>query len=127
MTDVWGLGEYERVAQRIAPAAEALVEAAGVGPGTRVLDVAAGTGNVALAAAGRGARVTATDLSPRMVELGRVRTSGVEWSVADAQDLPFDDGTFDVVLSCFGSMFAPDRQRTADELLRVTRPGGWRP
>lgn len=124
--DVWGLGEYHRVAERLLPAAEVLADAAGVAAGQRVLDVAAGTGNVSAVAAGRGASVTATDLSPRMVELGRERTAGleVEWSEADAQALPFEDAAFDCALSCFGAMFAPQQVRTATELLRVLAPSG---
>jgi len=124
---LWGLGEYgERVASRLQAAADALVDAAGVQAGQDVLDVAAGTGNVAAAAAARGARVTATDLSPRMVELGRARTAGLEvqWSEADAQSLSFEDGRFARALSVFGAMFAPRQQRTAAELLRVVEPGG---
>jgi len=124
--DVWGLGEYERVAERLYEVAEVVVEAVDVTAGQRVLDVAAGTGNVSAVAARRGATVTATDLSPRMVELGAARTEGlvVRWSQADAQDLPFEDGDFDTALSVFGAMFAPDQPRAAAELLRVVRPGG---
>lgn len=124
--ELWGLGDYARIAERLMPAAEALVAAAGVGPGQRVLDVAAGNGNVSLLAAQAGATVTATDVAPHMVELGRDRTAGlaVEWSEADAQALPFADGKFDSVLSVFGAMFAPDQPGTARELLRVVRPGG---
>jgi SAM-dependent methyltransferase len=124
--DVWGLGEYERVAERLFQVAEVLVEAAGVHPGQHVLDVAAGTGNVATVAAHAGALVTATDLSPGMIALGRMRTEGlsVSWSEADAQALPFGDGSFDVALSAFGAMFAPDQPKAAAELLRVIEPGG---
>jgi SAM-dependent methyltransferase len=123
---MWAGGDYVRVAERLQPAADVLVAAAGVAPGERVLDVAAGTGNVAAAAAAAGAEVTASDLSPAMVELGRERTRGlaVEWVEADAQDLPFPDGAFDRTLSAFGAMFAPDPERTAAELVRVTRRGG---
>ena len=121
---LWALGDYPAIAERLQPAAEALVEAAGVQDGHRVLDVAAGTGNTAAAALGRGARVVASDFAPTMVELGRRRLPGIEWVEADAQDLPFEDGGFDRVLSTFGAMFAPDPARTAAELLRVTKPGG---
>ena len=125
---LWSLGEYERVAERLQPAADALVEATGAGEGTRVLDVAAGTGNVTLAAARRGAHVIASDIAPAMVEKGRARTAAegydVEWHEADAQALPFGDGEFDQVLSAFGAMFAPDPARAAGEMLRVTKPGG---
>jgi ubiquinone/menaquinone biosynthesis C-methylase UbiE len=120
---LWSLGEYELVAERLAPAAQVLVEATGVTAGTRVLDVAAGTGNVTLAAAGRGAHVTASDIAPAMVQKGRARTQQlgleVEWHEADAQALPFADGEFDVVLSAFGAMFAPDPVAAAGEMLRV--------
>src|SRR5581483_1579747 len=94
----------------------------------RVLDVAAGSGNAALAAARRGAEVTATDFVPRLLETAarRAHTEGLELETreADAQALPFADGAFDVVLSTFGVMFAPDQDRAAGELLRVCRPGG---
>jgi SAM-dependent methyltransferase len=124
--ELWGLGDYARVAERLMPASEATVAAAGVRRGQQILDVAAGTGNVSVLAADRGAAVTATDIAPRMVELGRQRTAGldVEWSVADAQALPFGGGRFDAALSVFGAVFAPDQRRTARELLRVVRPGG---
>jgi SAM-dependent methyltransferase len=93
-----------------------------------VLDVAAGTGNTALAAARRGARVTATDFSPigleRAVRRAAAEGLAIDTEVADAQRLPFDDASFDVVLSTFGVMYAPDQQLAADELLRVCRPGG---
>jgi SAM-dependent methyltransferase len=125
--DVWGLGQYERlIAPRLLEASEAAIEALALRPGERVLDVAAGTGNSAVLAARAGAEVHATDLSPRMIALGAARTEGLEvtWSEADAQDLPFEDGRFDAVVSVFGAMFAPDQARTASELLRVTRSGG---
>ncbi len=123
---LWGLGEYGRVAARLQPAAEVLVEAADVQRDQEVLDVAAGTGNVAIVAAQRGARVTATDLSPALIELGRARTEGlgIEWQEADAEDLPYVDGRFDAALSAFGAMFAPRQGQAAAELLRVVRPGG---
>jgi ubiquinone/menaquinone biosynthesis C-methylase UbiE len=112
---VWGLGPV-------------LVEACGITAGQRVLDVAAGTGNVAIRAAKKGAVVTASDLTPEHFDAGRraARAEGVEveWIEADAEALPFDDGEFDVVTSCFGAMFAPNHQAAAGELLRVCRPGG---
>jgi SAM-dependent methyltransferase len=124
--ELWGLGDYARVAQRLLPAAEAIVAAAAVQPGQHVLDVAAGTGNVSALAAQAGAAVTATDIAPRMLELGQQRTAGLDvtWSLADAQALPFEDATFDAALSVFGTQFAPDQALAARELLRVVKPGG---
>lgn len=128
MKFVWAQGNYPEVAKMLTPAAEALVEACGVGPGMRVLDVAAGNGNVAIAAARRGASVVASDLTPELVEKGRARSEAeglsIEWREADAEDLPFGDDEFDVVTSAFGAMFAPRAAHTAGELLRVTKPGG---
>jgi 2-polyprenyl-6-hydroxyphenyl methylase/3-demethylubiquinone-9 3-methyltransferase len=105
-----------------------LVQAAGIRRGQRVLDVAAGTGNVAIRAAEAGARVVASDLTPENFEAGRreARAQGVEldWVEADAEALPFGDEEFDAVTSAFGAMFALDQQAVADELVRVCRPGG---
>jgi ubiquinone/menaquinone biosynthesis C-methylase UbiE len=125
---MWSLGDYRELARRDEQAAVALVEACAVEPGMEVLEVAAGTGNLAVAAARRGARVVASDLTPRMVELGQQRSAAegldIEWMEADAEDLPFDDGRFDVAASTFGAMFAPRPQVAAAELFRVVRPGG---
>ena len=125
---MWSLGDYARLAEVLEPHAEALAGACDIRPGMKVLDVAAGNGNFALAAARRGAVVTATDLTPQMVELGRERSTRVgatiTWSEADAEDLPLGDGTFDVVASVFGAMFAPRPQLVAAEMFRVIRPGG---
>lgn len=126
---MWASGDYPAVAAELIPdLGPALVEACGIGPGTRVLDVAAGTGNAALPAAAAGADVTASDLTPELFDTGRrlAADRGVEvrWEEADAEDLPYGDGAFDVVLSCVGAMFAPHHQRAADEMLRVCRPGG---
>ena len=125
---MWSLGDYSRLAEVLEPHAEALADACAIQPRMSVLDVAAGNGNFALAAASRGAVVTATDLTPQMVELGRARSSNagatITWSEADAEQLPFDNGTFDVVASVFGAMFAPRPQLVASEMFRVARPGG---
>jgi SAM-dependent methyltransferase len=125
---MWSLGDYREIARQAEPTAAALVEACGVEPGMQVLDVAAGTGNVAVAAARRGARVVASDLTPKMLQWGQERSAAeglaIEWVQADAEDLPFDDGRFDVVVSTFGAMFAPRPPVVAAELFRVTRPGG---
>jgi ubiquinone/menaquinone biosynthesis C-methylase UbiE len=126
---MWALGDYDAVAtQVITELGRTLADAAGVTPGTRVLDVAAGSGNVSLPAAAAGAKVVATDLTPELLETGRQRAAeqglDIEWVEADAEHLPFDDGDFDIVLSCVGVMFAPFHQPVADELVRVTRSGG---
>jgi SAM-dependent methyltransferase len=124
--DFWGLGDYSAVAPRLQPVADELVEVAAVAAGARVLDVAAGNGNVAVAGAARGAHVVACDLSPRMVAAGRERTASldVEWCEADAHALPFASASMDVALSALGVMFAADPARAAAELFRVVRPGG---
>jgi SAM-dependent methyltransferase len=128
MKDLWALGDYPEVAKRFEPAAEALVAACGIGPGHRVLDVAAGNGNVAVAAARTGARVTASDLTPALVAAGRQRTTAlaldVQWDEADAEALPYADASFDAVTSAFGLMFAPRPDVAAAEAFRVVRPGG---
>ncbi len=126
---MWALGDYHRFAkQTVWDVGPVLVEACGITAGQRVLDVAAGTGNIALRAAEAGAEVVASDLTPENLDAGRreARALGLEleWVAADAEALPFPDGTFDVVTSSFGAMFAPDHSKVADELARVCRPGG---
>jgi ubiquinone/menaquinone biosynthesis C-methylase UbiE len=126
---MWALGDYHAVATEIIPAlGPVLVEAAGITAGEHVLDVAAGAGNVAIPAAAAGAHVVATDLTPELLDQGRAdaeaRGVRLDWQVADAEHLPFEEATFDVVTSCVGAMFAPHHQQTADELVRVCRPGG---
>lgn len=126
---VWALGDYPSVAERVIPTlGPVLVEACGVGPGDKVLDVAAGSGNASLPAARLGADVTASDLTPELLAVGRehAEAAGLEldWDVADAEALPYPDATFDVVMSCVGVMFAPIHEAAADELVRVCRPGG---
>lgn len=122
---VWALGDYPRFAREmIWNFGPTLVAACGIGPGQRVLDVAAGTGNVAIRAAEAGADVVACDLEPAQLEAGRDEAPEIEWVEADAAALPFADGEFDVVTSAAGVIFAPDHQAAADELVRVCRPGG---
>ncbi|MFN2534440.1 MAG: class I SAM-dependent methyltransferase, partial [Pseudonocardiaceae bacterium] len=122
---LWGSADYSGLARRLEPAADALVDAAALQPGERVLDVAAGTGNVAIRAAALGARVTAADIAPRMVQLGRERTGpAVQWIEADVEELPIPDNTVDVVLSAFGVVFAPRPEVALAQLRRVLKPGG---
>ena len=125
---MWALGAFDRAATEQVIVAELLCRATGIHPGERVLDVAAGSGNAALAASRRGAAVTATDFVPQLLKAAarRAQAEGLDLQTreADAQALPFADGAFDVVLSTFGVMFAPDQARAAAELLRVCRPGG---
>ncbi len=125
---MWGLGDYPSVADEVIPElGRVLVEATGVAAGDRVLDVAAGNGNASFPAARAGAEVVASDLSPVLLEAGRAVSPAdlaIDWREADAEALPFDDASFDAVVSCVGVMFAPHHQPAADELVRVTRPGG---
>src|SRR5687767_722013 len=120
----WTVGDYPDVATFTMALAWPLVESAGVDAGMDVLDVATGTGNVAVTAAERGATVTGLDLTPRLIEEAQKRTDVVEWIVGDAEDLPFDDASFDRVLSAIGTQFAPRHEVVVTELLRVCRPGG---
>lgn len=122
----WGEGSYELLAERFAPVHDELVAALAPRTGERWLDAATGTGAVALRAARAGADVTAFDFAPVMLEKARATLAGydVRLDLADAQELPYGDGEFDVVASCFGVIFAPDRARVAAELGRVCRPGG---
>jgi ubiquinone/menaquinone biosynthesis C-methylase UbiE len=124
--EIWALGNYQRIAHLIAGMGRDLVALAGVGPGQRVLDVAAGTGNATIPAARTGARVTALDSTRQLLDVGRQTAADlpIEWVYGDAIDMPFDNGTFDVVLSCVGAIFAADHETTARELTRVCRPGG---
>lgn len=127
--DMWALGDYATYAEEIlAPLGPILVSASGIRSGDRVLDVAAGTGNVAIPAALAGAHVIASDLTPELLRRAQARAAaeGLElgWREANAEALPFGAGSFDAVLSTIGAMFAPRHQRTADELARVCRPGG---
>jgi SAM-dependent methyltransferase len=126
---MWASGDYHRFATALLwDFGPMLVEACNISPGQRVLDVAAGTGNVAIRAAEAGADVVASDLTPENFAAGRreARAHGVklQWVEADAEALPFADGEFDVVTSAVGAIFAPHHRLAADELLRVCRPGG---
>ncbi|MGH9035787.1 MAG: class I SAM-dependent methyltransferase [Acidimicrobiia bacterium] len=125
---VWSEGDFARIGVTAVLVGELLCESVDIQPGERVLDVAAGSGNTALAAARRWAEVTATDFVPHLLETAarRAEAEGLPLTtqVADAQELPFPDASYDVVLSTFGAMFAPDQERTATELARVCRPGG---
>jgi ubiquinone/menaquinone biosynthesis C-methylase UbiE len=126
---MWASGDYPAVATEVISAlGQILVEELDVGPNDRVVDVAAGSGNASIPAALTGASVVAADLAPKLFDAGRVlaeeRGAELTWREADAEALPFADNSFDVVMSCVGVMFAPDHQRSADELIRVCRPGG---
>lgn len=125
---IWAKGDFAHVAPIVQVVADRLVETVDVLPDERVLDVACGSGNAAIAAARAFATVTGVDFVPALLERGRIRAAAefleVEFVEGDAQELPFEDDSFDVVVSTFGAMFAPDQERTAAELLRVTRPGG---
>ena len=124
----WTVGDFPKIAERTVPAAGMLVERLGIGAGERVLDVATGTGNGALIAAERGAVVSGLDLTPKLLAVAaeRAAAAGVEIDLVegDAEALPYEDDSFDAVISMFGVMFAPNQQQAAAELARVCRPGG---
>jgi SAM-dependent methyltransferase len=124
----WASGDFAVIGTTLQIVGELLAEAADVRAGERVLDVAAGNGNASLAAARRFARVTSTDYVPHLLEKGAARAQAegldIEFQVADAEALPFDNGTFDVALSTFGAMFTPEHGKPASELTRVVRSGG---
>lgn len=125
---VWVAGDFGKIAVPLEPAGEEFIARRHVVPGMRVLDVACGTGNLAIPAARRGANVTAVDIAPNLLEQARerARKSGVEiaFDEGDAEALPYGDASFDLVITMFGAMFAPHPERTAGELVRVCRPGG---
>lgn len=124
----WSCADYARIGVTLQITGEELVELADFIPGSKVLDVAAGNGNASLALAHRFCNVTSTDYVQSLLHKGKIRAEAEEldiaFQVADAQNLPFDDGAFDGVISTFGAMFAPDQQSTAAELIRVCKPGG---
>jgi ubiquinone/menaquinone biosynthesis C-methylase UbiE len=125
---MWEAGNFAAVAEKILESGELVVERAGVEPGMALLDVACGTGNATLPAARAGARVTGLDFAPGLLEIARERAADamleIDFVEGDAQELPFEDASFDRVVSTFGHMFAPDHRRTADEMKRVLRPDG---
>ena len=125
----WAAGDFPAIARlTLWDIGPRIVEAAGVSPGDEVLDVGCGTGNAAIRAAQAGGHVTGVDLTPELFDAGRREAAAagarLEWVQGDAEELPFTDESFDVVLSTFGAMFSPDHRRTAGQLLRVTKPGG---
>jgi ubiquinone/menaquinone biosynthesis C-methylase UbiE len=137
MSEIWSVGSYERIAARFAPVHDQLTDLLAITPGDRVLDLASGTGEVAFRAARAGATVTAIDLAEPMIEKAR-RTAEeeglvVSFDLGDVEYLPYDDGSFDVLASAFGLVFAPDHANVASELARVSRAGGrlgftaWKP
>jgi SAM-dependent methyltransferase len=137
MSEVWSAGTYERLAARFAPVQDELIERLAVRDGEQVLDLATGTGEVALRAARLGALVSAVDIAGPMLEKARRNAEeagfAIEFELGDAEYLPFEDDRFDVLASNFGLIFAPDHANVASELARVLRPGGrlgftsWKP
>ena len=128
MRSTWMAGDFGQIARYSAPEAAAFVERLPVQSGMRVLDVACGTGNLAIPAARRGAEVTGVDIALNLLEQARERAKaeGVRatFEEGDAEQLPYSDGQFELVMSMFGAMFAPRPDRVASELLRVCRSGG---
>jgi SAM-dependent methyltransferase len=125
---IWEAGDYATLSERIADVGELVAARAGIEPDTSVLDVACGAGNATIPAARAGGRVTGLDLVPKLLEHGRAKAESdgleIKWMEGDAEELPFEDGSFDRVLSTFGHMFAPRHRRTAAEMSRVCRNGG---
>src|SRR3989304_1259657 len=125
----WASGDYNQIAQGIQAVADHVVRSGRIRAGERVLDIACGTGNTALMARARSAAVTGLDLTPELLAIAQKRAveegyGDITWKAGDAEDLPFPDGTFDVVVSSCGLMFAPDQQKVANEVARVTKRGG---
>ena len=125
---MWIAGDFGEIAKSIETGAEEFVDRLDLKPGMLVLDVACGTGNLAIPAAQAGADVTGIDIAPNLIEQAQVRAEveglNAVFEVGDAEELPYGDATFDVVMTMFGAMFAPRPDVTADELKRVCRPGG---
>jgi ubiquinone/menaquinone biosynthesis C-methylase UbiE len=134
---LWSAGDFPAAAQQIAEVGTTTVDRAQIAADEVVLDVACGAGNATIPAAKTGANATGLDITPELIEAGKKAAAEqgveIEWIEGDAQDLPFDDASFDVVLSVFGCIFAPDHRKAAQELVRVLKPGGrlvvaaWRP
>jgi SAM-dependent methyltransferase len=126
--EMWDAGNFAAVAERILEAGELVVARAGVEPGMDLLDVACGTGNATIPAARSGARTTGLDFAPGLLDIARERAADamvdIDFVEGNVQEMPFEDASFDRVVSTFGHMFAPDHRRTADEMRRVLRPGG---
>jgi SAM-dependent methyltransferase len=125
---MWATGDYPTVALTIREVSDRIVRQVGIRPGEDVLDVACGNGNTTIPAAQAGGRVTGVDLTPELLQAGRVAAAvagvQIDWREGDAEALPFEDAQFDVVLSSFGCMFAPRHEVVAAEIARVLRPGG---
>jgi SAM-dependent methyltransferase len=124
---MWSVGDYPEIARRIEEVADVLVAEVGAAAGLEMLDVATGSGNVAIPAARAGANVTGLDLTPELLVVARARAAeagvDVNFIEGDAEELPFESDSFDIVTSCFGVMFAPRHEQAAGELMRVARPG----
>jgi ubiquinone/menaquinone biosynthesis C-methylase UbiE len=137
MSEVWSVGTYERLAARFGPVQDELVERLRIQPGEQALDLATGTGEVARRLARLGATVSAIDIAGPMLEKARASAAEdglqIEFELGDVEYLPYEDASFDVLVSNFGVVFAPDHANVASELARVTRPGGrlgftaWKP
>lgn len=125
---IWEAGDFSKVAQHIETAAEAFIDRLNILPGTKVLDVACGSGNLAILAAEKGADVTGLDLADNLVEAAKKRATekglSIRFQQGDAEAMPYDDNTFDMVVTMYGAMFAPRPEVTASELVRVCKPGG---
>jgi SAM-dependent methyltransferase len=128
LKSIWMAGDFGQIANYAVHAGAEFIKRTEIKPGTRILDVACGTGNVSLPAARAGAEVTGVDIAPNLLEQARKRASAenlkIRFDEGDAEDLPYRDGEFDIVVTMFGAMFAPRPERTAAELIRVCRPGG---